>query len=343
MKEIMMMKGAHKLVAQCANVQPSEQVLIVTDFQLQGIGEIIAAASYEITPSVVVMTMPPRSMDGEEPPLSVAAAMKEVDVIFTPVGKSITHTNAVRSALSAGARGIMLTAFADSMLISGGLDVDFAKIKPLCDWVAQMWTEGELVKITTAKGTHLTASIVNRKGNSHPGLAHERGSITAVPNIEASISPMEGTAEGVIVVDGSIPVFNIGLLQAPVRYYVEKGKIVKIEGGSQADQIAAIMAGCRDENVYNIAQLSIGLNPCCRLQGLMLEDEGVYRTCHVGIGSSTLLGGKVKTALHYDAVLWYPTIEIDQKTIMRDGLLQHPLANALLGGEAKFPCESRQT
>ncbi len=334
MKEIMMMKGARKVVTHCANVLPGEQVLLVTDFQLHGIAKTVAAAAYEITPRVVVVTMPPRSLDGEEPPVCVAAAMKEADVIFTPVSKSITHTNAVRSALSGGARGIMLTAFAESMLISGGLDADFAAIKPVCDWVAERWTEGQFVTITTPGGTHLTASITGRKGNSHPGLAHVPGSMTAVPNIEASISPVEGTAEGMIVIDGSIPVFDIGVVREPVRYRVEKGKIVKIEGGSQAARIASIMAGCHDENVYNIAQLAIGLNPHCRLQGLMLEDEGVYRTCHVGIGTSTLLGGGVKTALHYDAVMWHPTIVIDQTKILSDGILQHPLADQLLHKKA---------
>lgn len=90
------------------------------------------------------------------------------------------------------------------------------------------------------------------------------------------------------------------------------------------------MAECRDQNVYNIAQLSIGLNPYCRVQGVMLEDEGAYGTCHVGIGTSTLLGGTVKTALHYDALLWHPTIEIDGQVLMKDGILLYPLAEKVL-------------
>ena len=330
MLEILMMKGAQKLIEKCANVQAGERVLIVTDFELQDLAEVLATAAYVRTSEVVVMTMPPRAVDSQEPPLCVAAAMKNTDVIFTPVARSITHTQATREALAAGARGLMMTAFTPSMLLGGGMDADFARIRPICEWMAEKWTKGRFVKITTPKGTSLTASIEGRKGNSHPGIAHGRGDFTAVPNIEANTSPVEGTAEGVIVADGSIPFFNIGMLREPVRYTVEKGKIVKIEGGPQADRVAEMMASCHDENVYNIAQLSIGMNPHCRLQGVMLEDEGTYRTCHVGIGTSTLLGGEVKTALHYDVLMLHPTIEIDGETIQRDGYLQHPRAKELL-------------
>lgn len=330
MENVMMMKGARKIVETCANLNSNEEVIIVTDFFTHDVALAIASAAYEITSSVNIITMPPRSIDGEEPPQCVVEAMKTVDVFFTPVRKSITHTNATRSALAVGARGIMLTQYFNSMLISGGIDADFVSIKPICEWVAKKWTDGKTVKISTPKGTNLVASIEGRPGNAHTGLAHKPGTMTTVPNIESSVSPVEGTTEGVIVADASIPYFDIGILHEPVRYTIEKGKVVKIEGGAQAREIAMLMASYNDENVYNVAQLSIGLNPKCKLQGIMLEDEGVYRTCHVGIGTSTLLGGTIKTAMHYDALMWYPTIEIDGETIMLDGEIQHPLAKDVM-------------
>ena len=74
-----------------------------------------------------------------------------------------------------------------------------------------------------------------------------------------------------------------------------------------------------DPNVYNIAQLSFGLNPRCRMQGIMLEDEGVYGTSHIGIGTSSLLGGTVKAKMHFDVIMWTPTLTLDGQVVLRDG------------------------
>ncbi len=60
----------------------------------------------------------------------------------------------------------------------------------------------------------------------------------------------------------------------------------------------------KDPNVYNIAEIGVGLNPNCRMCGIMLEDEGVISTCHIGIGTSITLGGTVKAAVHYDLLMW---------------------------------------
>jgi leucyl aminopeptidase (aminopeptidase T) len=45
MLEILMMKGAQKLIEKCANVQAGERVLIVTDFELQKLAEVLATAA----------------------------------------------------------------------------------------------------------------------------------------------------------------------------------------------------------------------------------------------------------------------------------------------------------
>jgi leucyl aminopeptidase (aminopeptidase T) len=60
-------------------------------------------------------------------------------------------------------------------------------------------------------------------------------SAAETPNIECSSSPIEGTSEGVIIVDASIPYYGIGLVSEPIRFDVSKGRVTKISGGYQAD------------------------------------------------------------------------------------------------------------
>jgi leucyl aminopeptidase (aminopeptidase T) len=179
-----------------------------------------------------------------------------------------------------------------------------------------------MVKLTSLGGTNITMSIEGRSGNAHACVITP-GKFSAVPNIEANISPVEGTSEGTIVADASIPYMGIGLLAEPIRFSVNKGVVNKIEGGSQAIYLEKILAEQNDPNVYNIAQLAIGLNPMIpNVTGVMLNDEGAFGTMHIGIGTSSNIGGVVKASAHFDLVMYKPTLEIDGKQILKDGDLK---------------------
>lgn len=319
MEQLLMLRGARKLVSTCAGVRPGEEVVIVTDFAGQPVAEAVAAAALERTDAVTIATMPPRSIDGEEPTATVAAAMNAADVLFTPVQQSITHTNANRTAIGRGARGVMLSQYNPSMLYRGGIHADFESLRPLCLEVGELLAGCDRVHLTTPAGTDLRLSLAGRPSNPHSGIVRNPGEVTTVPNVECSSSPIEGTAEGVIVADASIPYYGVGLLLEPVRFDVREGRVSRISGGHQAEFLDRLLARQGDPAVYNIAQISFGLNPHCPMEGVMLHDEGVYGTCHIGIGTSVLLGGEVKTLTHFDALMWKPTLELDGEVVLRDG------------------------
>jgi 2,5-dihydroxypyridine 5,6-dioxygenase len=322
MKRVLMSKGARIIAEECANIRPQESVLIATDFLTSHIAEVLAAAVQQLGAQVVMTVMSPTKIDGTEPPASVAAAMKASDCIIMPVAKSLSHTLAVKEAIQKGARVISMTAFTEEQMIEGGLFADFRKEKPVCDRVAELLTHANSVHFTTRAGTDLSFSIKGRKGNSHCCIVTSAG-FTALPNIEANISPVEGTANGVIVGDGSIPYFNIGVLTEPVIFKVRGGFVYEITGGIQAKAVSDLMAAQNDKYVYNIAQFAMGLNPLCKeLTGVMLNDEGVLGTAHIGIGTSSNLGGKTKAATHFDVIIRDATVDFDGKPIMENGQLK---------------------
>lgn len=314
-----MMRGARKLVEIGAAVQPDEKVVVITDYERVGVAEAMAAACHERGADVTVVVMQPTDNYGAEPSAAAAAAMQVADVIFTPVSKSITHSAAMLDALKAGARALTLSDFVEDMLIRGGIEADFVAIQPLCDAVAERFTKAITGRLTNPAGTDLIFSLEGRAGNSHPCVVRKPGELSGSINIEANFSPVEGTAEGVIVADASIPNYGIGVLREPVTYTVRKGVVVDIAGGQQAEQIAKIMADLGDPSVYNIAQIAIGLNPKANGVERLLEAHGYLGTGHVGIGTSTNLGGHTRASLHYDCILWHPTVELDGEAIQRDG------------------------
>lgn len=321
MYEIQMQKGALKILQVCASVEPGEEVLILADYNMEKIGKAIAAAAFQIGAEPILTYLVPRQRDGQEPPKAVAEAMKRAAVFLAPVSKSITHTQAVKDAAEAGARGLMLTQFREDMLIHGGIHADFESIAPTCKRLAQAFEKGKHLRLTTKRGTDFDASIEGRRGNALTCLV-KPGQFSPVPNVEANVSPLEGTASGRLIVDASIPYIDIGVLNEPVDLRVETGRIQSIEGGSQAEVLAANLASFEDPLVYNIAEIGLGLNPYSRLTGCMLDDEGVLKTLHIGIGTSITLGGNVKAACHYDLLLWNPTVSLDGVTVVEEGELK---------------------
>ncbi|MDD2351314.1 MAG: hypothetical protein PHD08_07595, partial [Synergistaceae bacterium] len=70
-------EGAQKLVFVCANVQPEEELLVITDddkFEMaQAIREV---ATNEVKCGVAMVLIGSQNAGGQEPPAPVAAAMK---------------------------------------------------------------------------------------------------------------------------------------------------------------------------------------------------------------------------------------------------------------------------
>src|SRR5690606_14880699 len=152
--------------------------------------------------------------------------------------------------------------------------------------VGELLAATDKLHLTTPGGTDLRLSLKGRPSNPHSGIVRKPGDFTTVPNIECSSSPLEGSSEGVIVVDASIPYYGIGLVREPIRMEVADGRVTRSSGGYQADFLARLLGSQGDPAVYNIAQVSFGLNPHCPMEGVMLHDEGVYGTAHIGIGTS---------------------------------------------------------
>lgn len=319
MKKILMAKGAHTVVNTCVGVQKDEKILIITEASKMSIAETIAAAVVATEAEPILAVMVPREGDGLEPPKPIAAAMLNSDAFICVVGKSITHTHAVKNAKENGSRGVVLTQFSEDMMIHGGLECDFKEIAPECMEFAKVMAGAKKIHLTTPLGTDLTFSAEGRRGNALYGIV-KPGQFSTVPTIEANVSPLEGTPNGKIVADASVPYIGIGLLEEPIECDVVDGFITSMKGGKQAKQLYEDLKAKNDPNCFNVAELGVGLNPKCRFIGFMLEDEGVRGSCHIGIGTSITLGGTVKAKSHYDLIMTKATLEVDGRIIMKDGV-----------------------
>jgi 2,5-dihydroxypyridine 5,6-dioxygenase len=313
------MIGAGILIDTCGVVKPGEKVVIATDQEKIDIANIIAEACLSRKIEPVIISMIPRKSHGEEPPIPYAATLKKADVVFAATSFSLFHTNARIEACKGGTRWVNLPGYSRQMLCEGGLFVDFHKQRAKAEKIGKILSEGNSVQVITDKGTDITFTIMGRDAIVESGISDKPGMVNSPPDIEVCIAPIEGTAEGKIIIDGSIVLPGLGPIQEDVFVYVSKGSVIKIEGSQEAMLFKKTLDQANEKTVFNIGEFGIGLNPKCKMYGSMLEDEGVYGTIHFGIGDNHTMGGTIESSMHTDVIITKPTVIIDQKILIKDG------------------------
>ena len=125
-------------------------------------------------------------------------------------------------------------------------------------------------------------------------------------------------AKGIIVIDGCIPIKEIGKLKTnePITLEIDNGKISKISG--KKSKVLEKIYKNQKKKAKIIGELGFGLNPNARISGEMLIDEGILGTVHFGMGLSTE-GGKNDVPFHLDHVILKPKVFVDNKKIINNG------------------------
>ena len=296
----------------CLGLKENETFLVVADEVKKELAESLFEAGKQLGAESMLVVMKERSKSGEEPPTPVATAMANSNVVVCITKHSLTHTQARKQAAAAGARLATMPGITEDMFLEGAISADYVKVKELTEKVTAILTEGQKVRIEK-DGCILTFSIAGRNGVPSTGMYLNPGESGNLPSGEAYIAPMEGTAEGQIVIDGSVA--GIGKLQSPLKVTIEKGRIVDAEG-PDATRLLQILG---DGDGRQLGEFGIGTNDKARITGVVLEDEKVYGTIHVAFGSNNTFGGVIAAGVHIDGVVTKPTVYIDDRSIMENG------------------------
>ena len=168
--------------------------------------------------------------------------------------------------------------------------------------IAEILTAGSEARITCANGSDLRLGLEGRTAIPDAGDLTAPGAFGNLPCGEGFIAPVEGTAEGKLVVDGSIA--TLGRVSAPVELTIEAGHLVEATGDEGIRLLELLGVG--GEGGTNVAELGIGTNEKAELTGNVIEDEKLLGTCHVAFGASAAIGGTVQVPVHLDCVVLAP-------------------------------------
>jgi leucyl aminopeptidase (aminopeptidase T) len=314
-------EGADLLLKKCGRLCTGEAVVIVCDPSTRAIGELLKSRARLITPRVTLVESPELGMHGQEPPAMVADEMARGHLCLGITSKSMAHTQARLKAASKGTRYLSLPDYTMELLADSSLRADYEGRGVLARRVADAFSAGTLVKVTSPGGTDITLRADGRVGNCCPGYVDGPGQLGSPPDIEANVSPIETSAEGVVVVDGSVPYPGIGLLKEPVRLIVRDGRIQQIDGGDVAvvSVLRDLFESAGSPKAYVLAECGVGLNDKATLTGVMLTDEGAAGTMHFGFGSNSTVGGLNDVAFHLDCVFLKPSLEVDGLPVLSGG------------------------
>lgn len=307
-------RAVRTVVRQCMGVSPGEDVLVVCNPVTEEIGALMRIEAQGDGADATLAVMSERDSHAAEPPRAVAAAMAAADVVLAPTIQSLSHTAARKEASEAGVRIGTLPGVTEEMLIRL-MTGDLEEIRRRGWAVVSALNGGSEVRITCQHGSDLRFGLEGRLGIVDAGELSNRGAFGNLPCGEGFIAPLEGTAEGTLVVDGSVA--GVGLLDTPISLTVRGGHLTDTTGSDGSALMQLLSAHGPDGT--NVAELGIGTNEEAILTGNILEDEKILGTAHVAFGASAAIGGTVQVPVHLDCVILEPTVEIDGEAIVSGG------------------------
>lgn len=257
------------------------------------------------------MHVPTYAVPGSEPPPAVADELLAADAAIELTSTFLGSSQARQRATAAGGRYLSMPAVvADTFRLGGPLDVDFDALVSTTQRLARRWESADEYRITTPAGTDLFGSVRGRRGRALTGVARNPGDYMAPPDVESGTAPVEGSTNGVVVIDGDFLFMGAGPVKEPAALHIRDGHLVSVDGADGA-RLSAMLELIGDPRMTNLAEVAVGLNPQGTVCGVPMETESCKGSAHVAFGNSIAYGGTVAAPAHLDCVMRGATVYFD--------------------------------
>ncbi len=239
----------------------------------------------------------------------VAAKADVAQVVIALSNNSTSHTR-FRSLLNrAGCRFASLPHFDPEMFFTS-MRVDWRLLSERTKLLAERINRAVEVRVESGNGTRMSFGKKGRTAAGDDGLLTAPGSFGNLPAGEVYLAPVEGTSEGVMVLDYA----PMRKLASPLELVVRDGRVVDIRGDEPFRAVLEEKFAQSPLN-RNIAELGIGTNDRASRPDNILEAEKILGTIHIALGDNSSFGGTVSTPFHEDYVFYGPTVT----AILEDG------------------------
>jgi leucyl aminopeptidase (aminopeptidase T) len=237
------------------------------------------------------------------------------DVVIAMSNNSTSHTRFRTLMNLAGTRFASLPHFDPEMFFSS-MRVDWALLAERTKQLAERINRATEITVETVNGTRMRFGKKGRDAKGDDGLLTKPGSFGNLPAGEVYLAPLEGTSEGVMVLEYA----PMRKLASPLELVVKDGKVTDIRGDEPYRKVLEEKFERSDLN-RNIAELGIGTNDRATRPDNILEAEKILGTIHIAFGDNSAFGGTVSTPFHEDYVFYGPTLTAMGEDGAKDVLL----------------------
>ncbi len=302
-----------------------EKALIVTDVSGQrengDIVAAIAARCREADAETLLVEMNDNSSGGGEYlPDAVQKMMPGQDIIISVTRTTSAplphHQVPIGLVRSGKVRGVfMVKRSRADLLHESVLDADYPSMSRVANFWQEAFEKGETVRVTTPAGTDFTASIKGQPSH-RSNFAHKPGSMSPIGWGEVYQGPEVGTTNGRVVADG--PILGFDWPDSPVIVDMKDGLATRVSGDPKVSQELWRLI-TENENGANIAEIALGINTKANDPSCNTFKKGLGRL-HIAVGNGLVYNQDVNSDIHIDLVMLKPTVEIDGRIIVRDGV-----------------------
>jgi len=314
--------SAYKALHDCLKIAPAEKILLIYDKTTSEIAEAFKLISVEKGIDLTIRKIEITGGNGQDPDKETCAMLFNYPVIIAPTFYSLTHCSAVKKVRDAGSRVATLPGITDEIFCRG-MKTDPLDLKKIGNkWIAKLLGVHK-VNVKSEKGTDLFFDIGKYKFQNDDGCIWEKGSCGNLPAGEVYVVPDPETAEGTIVVDGSIATQDAKDGFEPVTIKLRNGVAYSFEG-KRAEELRDKLQDFGPK-AFVLAEFGIGTNQFLKLSGNLLEDEKIKGTVHFAFGNNCGFGGSNDVPVHIDCMVLSPDIFLGDKCLMKQG--QHLIEN----------------
>lgn len=302
-------------VRMMAKVKPGENLLVLadtwTDMDIANACMLAGMSAGANTDMYIIPRL--GHTDTSELTKMAEGAFCNADVIIAVCETMFVEKQATKLARKTGTRIVStMPRGMEDFAIDGIISVDYEGLIELGHKIAAKWRETKVCRVTSELGTDISFSLQGRPANVGDGIADKPGEVDFFPGPDVNIAPIEDTINGTIVVDGCIEPGSY-LVKEPVILKIEKGMIVSIEGGADANMFREALASVNHPNAFALCHYTLGLNPAAVAGNSMHETEHVYGAVTFGFGDQdpAFEGNVGEAPIHSDVVVLAPTIYLD--------------------------------
>jgi aminopeptidase len=205
----------------------------------------------------------------------------------------------------------------DVSMLEGAMNIDWKDLAKRTTEIARVVNMAELIEVKTQNTTSISFSKKGRRVRSDTGILTRQGAFGNLPAGEVFLAPVEGTANGRLVIEWA----PTKQLESPITLIVKDGFVINVSGEDEYTEYLRMKLSERKEN-RNIAELGIGTNNAAKRPDNILESEKILGTIHIALGDNSSFGGNVKTPFHQDFVFFKPSVILIYKNGSRKEIIK---------------------